>query len=78
MRAAGATNQPAMVNVLLAPAATAAEMGSVRSMLASVETESHLRQGAVLRGKLFPKQLEALAESGAVLWIEAARKQAFG
>lgn len=75
MHAAANTNPPASVNVLLSPAATSSDITAVRSLLASVRSEDHLRQGVILRGKLSPKQLSALAQSSAVLWVESAPKR---
>src|SRR5207249_1593833 len=48
---------------------------AARPLLSSVLHESHLRQGTVLRGVLSPARLNALAQSGAVLWIEQAPKR---
>jgi hypothetical protein len=68
-------NQPVAVNVLIAPGATPAEIAGVRSLLSSVQHENRLRQGTVLRGNLDPARLPALAQSGAVLWLEPAPKR---
>ena len=65
-------NETAAVNILLAPKATAAELASVRALLASVQSESHLRQGTFIRGELPARQLNTLTQSGAVLWVEPA------
>ncbi|PYI80045.1 MAG: hypothetical protein DME26_22385, partial [Verrucomicrobia bacterium] len=61
------------IAVLLAPRAKPSEIAEARSALASVQQESTLRAGTVLRGKINPARLEALAKSDAVLWIEPAR-----
>jgi len=74
MRAAAKTNQPVSVTILLSASATGPEIAAVRGQLASIQSESHLRQGTFLRGRLSPKNLDALAQSGAVLWIENAPK----
>ena len=68
----GMTNASATasVSLLLSSTATPAEIAGVRSLLASVQNESHLRQGTFIRGRLAPKQLAALAGSTAVLWME--------
>jgi hypothetical protein len=60
------------VAVLFSPSATAAEMAAARATLAGVHQESRNRFGAVLRGRLAPGQLQRLAESPSVLWIEPA------
>ncbi len=69
------TNKAVAVSILLSPSATPAEITAVRARLSAVQTESHLRQGIFLRGNLPPGQLNALAQSGAVLWIENAPKR---
>jgi subtilisin family serine protease len=74
LQAAAKTNQNVAVNVLLSPTASPQEILGVRSLLASVQSESHLRLGTILRGVLSPKQLDALAQSSAVLWLEQAPK----
>jgi hypothetical protein len=74
-RAAPQTNQVLAVSVMLSPQASAAEIAEVRSLLSSVAYESKLRQGTILRGELPPTSLEALAQSGAVLWIERAPRR---
>ena len=75
MREAAKTNKTVVVSIMLSPSATSAEIADVRARLASVQSESHLRQGIFLRGELSPKQLDALAQSGAVLWVENAPKR---
>jgi subtilisin family serine protease len=71
-----ATNQQDLaVSILVAPGATAAEIDSVRVLLSAVHSESHLRQGTILRGPLPLDRLDALAASSAVLWIENAPKR---
>ncbi len=74
-RVAAQTNETVRVNILLSPLATTAEIVAVRSHLAVVYPESRLRQGIIVRGELLPGQLDALAQSGAVLWIERAPKR---
>jgi subtilisin family serine protease len=69
-RLAAQTNQTVSVNILLSPLATTAEIATVRSHLAAIHHESRLRLGTILRGELSPGHLDALAQSGAVLWIE--------
>lgn len=63
------------VNILLSPDATPADVSGVRSLLSSVQHESRLRQGTILRGNLDPARLQALAQSSSVLWIERAPKR---
>jgi len=67
--------QIADVSILISPGATAAEIAGVKSLLSSVQHESDLRLGAVLRGKLNLANLPALAQSSSVLWIEPAPKR---
>jgi serine protease AprX len=74
-RAASQSNQIVTVNILLSPDAKSAEIAGVRSLLSSVQHESRLRQGTILRGTLDPARLPALAQSGSVLWIERAPKR---
>jgi serine protease AprX len=74
-RAAPQTNQVIAVNVLLSPQATAAEIAEVRALLSVVVHESKLRQGTILRGNLPPANLDALAQSSGVLWIERAPRR---
>src|SRR5208282_3927834 len=69
------TNRLVAVNVLISPGAAPAEIAGVRSLLSPVRYESHLRQGTILRGDLDPARLQALAQSGSVLWIERAPKR---
>jgi hypothetical protein len=68
------SNQTVAVSILVSAAASPAEIAAVRSLLASVQSESHLRQGVFLRGNLAPQQLDALAQSSVVLWVEGAPK----
>ena len=72
---AAQTNETIRVNILLSATATAAEIAAVRSRLALAQPESRLRQGIIVRGELLPGQLDALAQSSAVLWIERASKR---
>ena len=74
-RAASPSNQLVAVNILLSPDATPAEIAVVRSLLSSVQHESRLRQGTILRGALDPTRLPALAQSSSVFWIERAPKR---
>ena len=75
VRAASPSNHLVAVNILLSPDAKSTEVAGVRSLLASVQHESRLRQGTILRGTLNPTNLPALAQSGSVLWIERAPKR---
>lgn len=60
------------VGILLAPNAAPAEVGAARRLFQAIGRESHLRFGSIVRGRVSPANLEALARSPAVLWIEAA------
>jgi hypothetical protein len=68
-------NQTVAVNVVIAPQATPGEIAAVRSLFSTIAHESQLRQGTLLRGGLAPARLEALAQSGCVLWIEGAPRR---
>ena len=74
-RGARPPNQIVAVNVLTSPDVTPAEIAGVRSLLASVQHESRLRQGTILRGTLDPARLPALAQSSSVLWVERAPRR---
>lgn len=60
------------VSVLLSPRAPAAPAETARRLLDRIDQESRLRSGTVLRGEMNPGQLQSLARSRAVLWIEPA------
>ncbi len=78
LRAAAATALPPATNisvsVLLSPRANAGERAAVRALLRTVRQESNLRLGNILRGDVAANQINALAASDAVLWIEPAPK----
>src|SRR5215471_4585218 len=63
------------VNILIVPGATAQQIRAIRSSLLTIEHQSTLRQGTVLRATVDSGQLSALAQSDAVLWIERAPKR---
>jgi len=67
--------QSVSVNMLLSPGASPAEVAAVRSTFASVDHESQLRHGTILRGTLKPTGLDSLAQSDTVLWVERAPKR---
>ncbi len=58
------------VSVMFSPLATKAEVDQARREFRSIRQESHLRQGAVLRGHISKGQLKKLADDPNVLWIE--------
>lgn len=60
------------VTALLSRSSTAAEVAAVRSIFSSIDHESRLRLGTILRGQLDPGHLDALAQADAVLWVEPA------
>ncbi len=62
------------VKVLLAPRAPAAEMTAVRALFAGGRAETAHRFGTILQGQVPTKQIGALADSRAVLWLEPAAK----
>jgi hypothetical protein len=74
-RAALPANSAVAVSILISRRADAAEIAQVRSLLSFVHHESRLRQGTILRGDLRPGNLDALAQSAAVLWIERAPRR---
>jgi hypothetical protein len=69
--ASAPTNAPD-VAVLLSPQASVAELAEVKGLFDSASQGTEFRAGRVIRGKLKPAQLDALARSDAVLWIEPA------
>jgi hypothetical protein len=72
-RVAQAVDAPP-VSVLLGRGATPNEIAGAKRAFRKVQQESHSRLGTVLRGQLAPGQLQALAQSDSVLWIEPAPK----
>jgi hypothetical protein len=68
-------NQIMTVNVMISPGAAPGEVAGVRALLSSVQHESRLRQGTILRGTLDPARLPALAQSSSVLWVERAPRR---
>jgi hypothetical protein len=66
--------ETSQVRVLLSPKASARDTAIARRSLKKLESASHSRFGAILHGEVTPAQLPALANSDAVLWIEAAPK----
>src|SRR5262249_4824203 len=59
------------VSVLLSPQPGPAGLAEARRHFQAIRSESHLRFGVVLQGRLAPGRLQALSESPEVLWIEA-------
>ncbi|MCX6926517.1 MAG: S8 family serine peptidase, partial [Verrucomicrobia bacterium] len=74
-RAAPQTNLILVVNVLISPQASPAEITDVRSLFSTIAHESRLRQGTILRGDLPPASLDTMAQSSSVLWIERAPRR---
>ncbi|HUS34632.1 MAG TPA: S8 family serine peptidase, partial [Verrucomicrobiae bacterium] len=62
------------VSFLIAPNARAAEVALLKKRIAGVQSSQATMAGTVLHGLVDGKQLEALAQSPAVLWIEPASK----
>jgi serine protease AprX len=60
---------------LVSPTASPAELAAVRAHLRVLNHESRLRQGSIILGALPPGQLEVLAQSSAVLWVEPAPRR---
>lgn len=71
---AAARTASAMMNVsvVLAPRLSAGEIANAIKPFASIQQQTTLHFGTVLRGKISAAQLDALAKSDAVLWIEPA------
>jgi len=74
-REAAQSNRTVSVSIMISPQATPPEIAGVRSLLSSIQHESHLRQGTFVRGELPPGRLDALAQSAAVLWLEPAPRR---
>lgn len=70
---AGVQDDDVAVSVLLTPDAAPAELERVRRAFQRLNQESHGRMGSIVRGTLGRGQLETLAESPSVLWIEPYR-----
>ncbi len=60
------------VAVLLSAIADDTESSRIKARFDRVRHETRLRTGRVIRGRVKPAQLDALAESDVVLWIESA------
>ncbi len=60
------------VKVLTVPGATPADLLAARRSFGRVDGQTSGRYGTILRGRIAPSQLPALAGSDAVLWIEPA------
>ncbi len=60
------------ISVLLAPRSSGAEIADAQKPFISLQQNSTLRSGTVLRGTINAAQLDALSRSPAVLWIEPA------
>lgn len=60
------------LNIVIASEARPDELAEVRRHLRTVQSESRTRFGGVLRGRVPPGQLQKLAESPVVLWVEPA------
>ena len=69
-----APNETLDVAVLLSPRASDADVSKTKRSLLSIRQESAYRFGHILRGRLTRSQLETLAQSDSVLWIESAPK----
>lgn len=63
---------PLEVAVLLSSAASEAEVQQVKALFLRTGQDARLRSGRILKGGIQPAQLDALAHSDAVLWIEPA------
>ena len=63
------------ISVLISPDATATEIAAVKSLFVSIQHESRLHLGTILRGEVKLANLSALANADSVLWIESAPKR---
>ncbi|MEO6034050.1 MAG: S8 family serine peptidase, partial [Verrucomicrobiota bacterium] len=72
--ARGAAPAQLQIRTLLSPDATPQELAEVRRLLQKVDKESVHRFGNVVQGTVTQDQLNALADSPSVLWIEPAPK----
>lgn len=70
--AKGAPETGLEVSILLAPRAKPGSVAAARGCFSRITGESPLSQGTILRGAIPASQLQRLAESSAVLWIEPA------
>jgi hypothetical protein len=60
------------VAVMLSPSSTASDAELVKRSMTSIQQEANHRFGRVLRGQVSAAELDSLAASDAVLWIEPA------
>lgn len=65
------TNESIEVAAVLTTAADDSETQQVKGRFAHLSQETKLTSGRILRGAIFRSQLDSLAASDAVLWIEA-------
>ncbi|HLH54237.1 MAG TPA: S8 family serine peptidase [Verrucomicrobiae bacterium] len=72
---AGAAGSLVSINLMLSRDVTPDQLGVARSKISSIDHQSTLRQGTILRGKIQPARVSELAQSDAVLWIEQAPKR---
>lgn len=75
LNAAASATAPVTITALLAPGTTAAEVAQARLVFITIDQESHLRQGTIMRGRLPAGQVSLLAQSASVLWLEPAPKR---
>ena len=67
------SNPPLEVSVLLAPRVSSIDVVVARRSFTALRQTSTLRSGTILRGTVSTAQLQSLAQSDAVLWIEPLR-----
>ncbi|MCX6905099.1 MAG: S8 family serine peptidase [Verrucomicrobia bacterium] len=72
--AAKGGNEPVGVSLLLAADATPQETAGLRQLMLKVANETRLHFGTILRGQATAGQLQSLALSDKVLWIEPGPK----
>ncbi len=70
-RAAAPTDESLEIAVVLAPQTPPNEAAQARNQLTRLDRETVLSSGRILRGVISRTQLDALAATDAVLWIEA-------
>lgn len=69
-RARLSSSSPVYASILLAPEVGQEQTAQIAGTFTAIRQQTSLRSGRVIRGQISAQQLEALAESDAVLWIE--------
>ena len=72
--ARGVAPEHFQISALLSTDASPQDLAKVRGMLRKLDKESSLRFGHIVQGSVTPAQLNALADSPSVLWVEPGPK----